>query len=73
MSIYCSETEQWTEPIDLLIPFHLHGWRSWFRQAVVSDRVAYWVLPDEDGYVQRVVAFDPFKGTDNPQELIAPH
>ncbi|EXB94760.1 hypothetical protein L484_003325 [Morus notabilis] len=67
VSIYCSETGQWTEPIDLLIPFRLHGWRSWFRQAVVSDRVAYWLLPDEDGYVQRIVAFDPFKGTDNPQ------
>ncbi|EXC13605.1 hypothetical protein L484_019562 [Morus notabilis] len=68
VSIYCSETGQWTEPINLLIPFRLHRWQSWCRLAVVSDRVAYWVLPDEHGYVQRIVAFDPFKG--NQQVLM---
>lgn len=35
---------------------------------MVSDRVAYWVLPDEHGYVQRIVTFDPFKG--NQQVLM---
>lgn len=67
LSMYCSETRQWTKPINnVRLPFEIAGWQSWCCRAVVSNRVAYWLRTDNNE-VNGIVAFEPFKGIEHLQ------